>query len=140
MWETNYLLTVTNYRQTFWFSIVLYNVTTALIKLTFLCQYYRVLAVHQMKRVIWILGTFIMAWAISQICVVIFTCNPVSKFWQTDLPGTCIPNLPFWYINAAGNIVTDLAIFIMPLPVLNKLQLRRKQKYFLLGIFSLGFL
>lgn len=49
-------------------------------------------------------------------------------------------NLPFWYINAAGNIATDLAIFIMPLPALSKLQLGKKQKYMLLGIFSLGFL
>lgn len=45
-----------------------------------------------------------------------------------------------WYINAAGNIVTDLSIMIMPLPVLSKLQLARKQKFFLIGIFCLGFL
>lgn len=121
-------------------SIVLYNTTLALIKLTFIFQYYRLLAVHKMKKVIWIMGIIIMAWAISQILVVILSCNPVAKFWRADLPGSCIPNLPFWYINAAGNIATDLAIFIMPLPVLNKLQLRRKQKYFLIAIFSLGFL
>ncbi|KAJ4393158.1 hypothetical protein N0V93_002365 [Gnomoniopsis smithogilvyi] len=128
-----------SYLRNFWLSIVLYNLTLAMVKLTFLFQYYRVLAVHQMKRVIWVGGTIIMLWAISQLLVVIFNCTPVQKFWETDLDGTCIPNLPFWYINAAGNIVTDLAIFIMPLPVLNRLQLRKKQKYFLLGIFSLGF-
>lgn len=126
--------------QNFWLSIVLYNLTLAVIKLTFLFQYYRVLAIHQMKRVIWVGGTIIMLWAVSQLLVVIFTCSPVQKFWETSLVGTCLPNLPFWYINAAGNILTDLAIFVMPLPVLNRLQLRKKQKYFLLGIFSLGFL
>lgn len=119
---------------------MLYNLTLTFIKLTFLFQYHRVLSVHKMKRVIWILGTVIMLWAISQLLVVIFTCAPVDKFWDTDKPGYCMPNLPFWYINAAGNIATDLAIFIMPLPVLHKLQLRKKQKYFLIGIFSLGFL
>lgn len=111
-----------------------------MIKLTFLFQYYRVLSIHKMKRVIFTLGTIIMLWAISQLLVVIFNCSPVQKFWETDLAGTCVPNLPFWYINAAGNIASDLAIFIMPLPVLNRLQLRKKQKYFLIGIFSLGFL
>lgn len=126
--------------QNFWLSIVLYNLTLAVIKLTFLIQYYRVLAIHQMKRVIWVGGTIIMLWAVSQLLVVIFSCSPVQKFWETNLVGTCVPNLPFWYINAAGNILTDLAIFVMPLPVLNRLQLRKKQKYFLLGIFSLGFL
>lgn len=126
--------------QNFWVSIALYNLTLALVKLTFLFQYYRVLSVHKMKRVIFILGTIIMLWAVSQLLVTVFTCSPVQKFWQTDLPGTCVPNLPFWYLNAAGNIVSDLAIFIMPLPVLNRLQLRKKQKYFLMAIFSLGFL
>lgn len=126
--------------QSFWLSIVFYNLTLATIKLTFLFQYYRVLSIHKMKRVIWALGTVIMLWAVSQLLVVIFSCSPVDKFWNTDVEGHCMSNLPFWYINAAGNIVTDLAIFIMPLPVLNKLQLRKKQKYFLIGIFSLGFL
>lgn len=98
------------------------------------------LSVHKMKRVIWTLGTIIMMWAVSQLLVVIFSCTPVDKFWNTSVEGTCMPNLPFWYINAAGNIATDLAIFIMPLPVLSRLQLRKKQKYLLMGIFSLGFL
>lgn len=45
-----------------------------------------------------------------------------------------------WYINAAGNIVTDISIMIMPLPILSKLQMPSKQKYFLIAIFSLGIL
>lgn len=111
-----------------------------MIKLTFLIQYYRVLGVYKMKRVIWITGAIIVMWAFSQVLVVVFSCNPVQKFWQTELGGQCMPNLPFWYINAAGNIATDLAILGMPLPVLAKLKLRQQQKYILLGIFSLGFL
>lgn len=111
-----------------------------MIKLTFLIQYYRVLGVYKMKKVIWYTGVVIMMWAFSQLLVVIFSCTPVQKFWETELEGQCLPNLPFWYINAAGNIATDLAILGMPLPVLAKLKLRRQQKYILLGIFCLGFL
>lgn len=126
--------------QLFWASIVFYNICLTLIKLTFLFQYERVLSVHKMKMVIRALGTIIMLWALSQVFITVFICFPVAKFWQRDLPGSCMSNVPFWYINAAGNIVTDLAIFIMPLPVLSKLQLHKKQKYFVMGIFSLGFL
>ncbi|KAI3399786.1 hypothetical protein diail_5582 [Diaporthe ilicicola] len=127
------------YLRSFWVSIVMYGATLMMIKLTFLIQYYRVLGVYKMKRVIWMLGVVIMMWAISQLLTVIFTCTPVQKFWETELEGKCMPNLPFWYINAAGNIATDLAILGMPLPVLAKLKLRRQQKYILLGIFCLGF-
>lgn len=126
--------------QNFWASIVVYNISLAGIKLTFLLQYNRVLAAHKMQKVMWILGALIMTWAIAQIFLAIFPCMPAQKFWDTDIPGKCRPDQPFWYINAAGNIVTDLVILALPLPVLSALQLRKKQKYFLLGIFSLGFL
>ncbi|EAQ93100.1 hypothetical protein CHGG_01335 [Chaetomium globosum CBS 148.51] len=49
------------------------------------------------------------------------------------------PAYPFWYINAAGNIITDIVIFVLPLPALCRLNLRRGQKLALLGVFSLGF-
>lgn len=126
--------------QIFWATILFYNVSLAMIKLTFLLQYNRVLAAHKMQKVIWVLGTLIMLWAVSQIFVAMFACFPIQKFWDHTLDGSCMPNQPFWYINAGGNIMTDAAIFIMPLPVLGALQLRKKQKYFLVGIFSLGFL
>lgn len=118
----------------------MYNLSLALIKLTFLLQYLRLLSVHKMKKIIWGLGSIIMMWATSQVIVAVFSCTPIQKFWQPELEGYCMSNQPFWYINAGGNIMTDLAILIMPLPVLKNLQLHKKQKYFLLGIFSLGFL
>ncbi len=36
------------------------------------------------------------------------------------------------------NIVTDFAIIILPMPVVRTLQLARKQKYALIGIFAVG--
>ena len=92
-----------------------------------------------MRQIIVGAFVFVALWAISQLLVTIFTCWPIKKFWQQDTPGVCIPNLPFWYINAAGNIVTDVIIFVVPLPALGGLNLRKAQKIMLLGIFSLGF-
>lgn len=126
--------------QTFYISIVLYNASLTATKITFLLQYWRILNTAQMRRVIMIAGVFVALWSISQLLVVIFTCTPIEKFWLADqVPGTCIPNLPFWYINAAGNIVTDVTVFIVPLPALARLKLRRNQKIALLGVFCLGF-
>lgn len=118
---------------------MLYNGSLTATKLTFLLQYYRILGSGRTRKVI--IGAFIIValWSISQLLVVIFTCTPVHKFWLPDTPGTCIPNLPFWYANAAGNIVTDIIIFVLPLPPLSRLKLRRGQKYGLIAVFSLGF-
>lgn len=92
-----------------------------------------------MQKIIIIASVFIGCWALSQLLIVIFDCTPIPKFWDQSLPGTCVPNLPFWYINAAGNIITDVTIFILPLPVLRSLNLQKSQRVLLLGIFSLGF-
>ncbi|OIW28146.1 hypothetical protein CONLIGDRAFT_716508 [Coniochaeta ligniaria NRRL 30616] len=130
---------IPKYFKTFYVSIVLYNASLTAVKFTFLAQYYRVFRVKKMQKIIMVAGVFIGCWALSQLLIVIFTCNPVSKFWDSSVSGTCIPNLPFWYINAAGNIVTDVTIFILPLPVLRHLNLQRQQKILLIGIFSIGF-
>jgi len=92
-----------------------------------------------MRKAVIVAFVIVGLWSVSQLLVVIFTCSPIEKFWNSDLPGTCIPNLPFWYINAAGNIVTDVIVFILPLPSLSRLNLRKGQKLGLIGVFSLGF-
>lgn len=125
--------------QGFYVSIVLYNASLTFIKATFLLQYYRILGTGKMRRIITYASVFVGLWAISQLLVATFNCSPIPKFWLSDLPGTCIPNLPFWHINAAGNIITDVIIFVLPLPALGRLNLRRGQKYALIGVFCLGF-
>ncbi|KAL2132608.1 hypothetical protein VTI74DRAFT_3598 [Chaetomium olivicolor] len=127
------------YFRTFYISIVLYNGSLTATKLTFLLQYYRILGTGQMRMIIIAAFVLVAMWSISQLLVVIFTCTPIHKFWLPETPGTCIPNLPFWYANAAGNIVTDVIVFVLPLPALTRLNLRRGQKLGLIGVFCLGF-
>ncbi|OHF03866.1 hypothetical protein CORC01_00728 [Colletotrichum orchidophilum] len=127
------------YNMTFYVTIVFYNAALSGIKMTFLFQYYRVLAVQKMKKVFLAAMVIVGAWSISQILVEIFICTPIAAGWDKSIKGSCIPNYPQWYINAAGNIITDIIVFVLPLPVINRLNLARGQKYVLLGIFCLGF-
>ncbi|KAM0553265.1 hypothetical protein ACHAPJ_007555 [Fusarium lateritium] len=124
----------------FYFSIVFYNIALAAIKLTLLFQYFRAMTAHKLKKVYIAALVVVGAWSISQIFVYAFACRPIALFWDKSLEGSCIPNNPSWYINAAGNILTDLLILVLPLPIIRKLQLGRRQKYILMSIFCLGFL
>ncbi|KAI0482946.1 hypothetical protein GGR56DRAFT_686095 [Xylariaceae sp. FL0804] len=128
-----------NYLQNFYISIALYNTGLMVVKLTFLAQYYRVLAIQKMRTILLVAMAIIGSWSLSQVLVGIFICTPIAGFWNPSLHATCIPNLPQWYINSAGNIATDIAIFIIPLPVLGHLNLPKAQRLVLIGIFSLGF-
>ncbi|KAH8656277.1 hypothetical protein BGZ61DRAFT_466937 [Ilyonectria robusta] len=126
------------YLKIFYISVVFYNVAMGAIKTTFLLQYYRVFARPMVRNVIIGAGVVIGGWSTSQIFLAIFACTPVSAFWTGE--GTCIDNLPAWYVNATGNIITDLIVLILPLPVIKNLNLASRQKIILLGVFCLGFL
>ncbi|KAL1844940.1 hypothetical protein VTK73DRAFT_1478 [Phialemonium thermophilum] len=127
--------------------------------MTFLLQYYRVFAVQKLRSLFLLAILLVGGWSLSQVLVAIFTCHPISAYWDrggggsdthpqggparaptTAAAPSCIPDLPQWYVNAAGNILTDVAIFVLPLPILGRLNLPRTQRLVLIGVFSLGFL
>ena len=128
------------WHQDFYLSICFYCAALLFIKLAFLFGYYRVLAVQHMRIVYIVAIVVVGGWALSQTLVGIFICSPIRGFWDSTIPSKCIPNIPQWYINAGGNIATDVAVFCLPLPAIWKLQLKKQQKILLISIFCLGFL
>ena len=69
----------------------------------------------------------------------VLACTPVSSFWnRNNRQGHCINLMAFWFTNASFNIVSDIAIWTLPMPVLKSLQLPRRQKYSLILVFALG--
>src|SRR5690349_17485815 len=118
----------------------MYCAALLFLKLTFLFQYYRVLAVQQMRKVYIASIIIVGGWALSQVLVGIFMCIPISGFLDSTIDATCVPTTTQWYVNAAGNIITDLVVFALPLPAIWKLNLPKPSKIVLLFIFSLGFL
>ena len=109
-------------------------------KMTFLLQYYRILAVQRMRTIYIIAIIVVGAWAFAQVLIMLLICRPIQGLWDKSVPADCMPNTPQIYVNAGGNIITDIAIFLLPIPALRQLNLKRPQKIMLIGIFSLGFL
>lgn len=84
--------------------------------------------------------TGISAWSIALVFISIFNCIPIEGFWKKTTPAQCIPNLPLWYVNAGGNIITDVIIFALPIPIVWKLKMPGAQRLSLIAVFGLGFL
>ncbi|KAK0385137.1 hypothetical protein NLU13_7615 [Sarocladium strictum] len=128
------------YLRTFYVSIVFYNAALFGIKMTFLLQYWRIIAIQRMKKVFYVAMFIVLGASLSQVPVQIFTCTPIAGFWDKSITDArCIDNQVQWFSNAGINILTDVIVFVLPLPVIGKLNLARGQKYSLLGIFCLGF-
>ncbi|CZR57597.1 uncharacterized protein PAC_07486 [Phialocephala subalpina] len=73
-------------------------------------------------------------------CFPVLVCVPAAHWWDSaHASGICIPEKPLWFANASLNIVTDVGIILLPMPVISTLVLPRKKKFGLYFIFALGF-
>lgn len=130
----------TPYMKAFYASIVVYNVATCVVKMSILLQYRRIFTGVVMQKLTLAVLLFEGAWAVTLSVLLPLVCNPVASFWDPESPGKCLNQLAIWYVMASINLVSDFVIFSMPLPVIKKLQLPKKQKILLMGVFCLGFL
>lgn len=66
-----------------------------------------------------------------------FSCRPIQAFWG-DSEGTCIDLVAFTYFNNITNLVTDLWIFALPIPLILGLHTSRDKRIGLCFLFSVG--
>ena len=74
---------------------------------------------------------------ISVILAQLLPCRPVRKYWAPLTPGTCIDTNPLYLANSIINTTIDLVVLVLPIPMIVKLQVNRRTKLVLAGIFSL---
>ncbi|KAL8690594.1 MAG: hypothetical protein Q9218_003998 [Villophora microphyllina] len=68
-----------------------------------------------------------------------FQCTPVAFFWDPTIPGGhCINFSAFARFTSTLNIVTDVLILAMPIPIVWSLHLEKSKKIGVCGLFLLG--
>lgn len=70
----------------------------------------------------------------------ILGCIPVDKTWTISTPGTCIDRISFFRWNGICNLLLDLLILYVPIPIIWRLELPLRQKWEMTGTFALGLL
>ncbi|KAL2830779.1 hypothetical protein BDW59DRAFT_14043 [Aspergillus cavernicola] len=121
-----------------WVAIPMYNTSLAFTKISILFQYLRIFPSYRFRRICYlVMGVVILysAWAIVSGFV---NCVPVAKFWDREISGTCLSFEAVWFFNASMNIATDLALLVLPMPLISQLHLPRMQKFALIAVFALG--
>ena len=70
----------------------------------------------------------------------VFQCRPMSAVFDfVPPPGSQCTDMPTFYLSSAPvNIITDLIILLLPMPVLRNMRLPRKQKWLLYITFGFG--
>ncbi|KAK5656011.1 hypothetical protein OQA88_5149 [Cercophora sp. LCS_1] len=122
-----------------YFKIIVYNTCTNLIKVSFLLQFRRLFIGEKTQRVCNYGLIFIGIWTVVQILILSLSCLPLTAI-VPSMKDRCLPVDPTWFLSSAMNIVTDFAIFLIPIPSLISLRTsNRRQKALLLLVFGLGF-
>ncbi|KAF2127055.1 MFS monosaccharide transporter-like protein [Dothidotthia symphoricarpi CBS 119687] len=70
----------------------------------------------------------------------VFQCSPASAAWQSPIPASskCTNIVTVYLSSAPLNIITDMAIIFLPMPILTSMRLPKKQKIILVVTFGVG--
>ncbi|EEH23269.2 hypothetical protein PABG_05480 [Paracoccidioides brasiliensis Pb03] len=125
-----------------WFYVaqVFYKIVITLTKMSILFLYLRIFYIEAYFR--WActaLNVFIAACGTAFVLATIWQCHPMAAFWDKSIPAfRCADNHAFWLSYSVINIITDILILILPLQEVLRLQLRCRDKFALVLVFSLG--
>ena len=77
-------------------------------------------------------------WSIATILVGYLICSPLSELWTKSSEGHCGHTTAAYVSLGVLDMVLDIAVFSLPIPMLYKLQVPRRTKVALVATFGLG--
>ena len=117
---------------------IVYNPAVVAIKSSILLLYRRLFPGRHFHIILWCVGGFVLSYSIAQCLVEVFECSPVNSLWNPQVKGECIDLSSELIASSVLNVVTDVFLLVLPLPILWRLQISMKRKLELIGIFLLG--
>ncbi|KAH7249541.1 hypothetical protein B0J15DRAFT_58510 [Fusarium solani] len=124
--------------QIFYATQILYILIQVSAKASLLAFYSRVFTSRTFRIAVWSAATFLIGHGLIFLGLVIFQCTPIASVWNRNLESKCLNLTAIGYAGAVFSIVEDIAILILPIPELLKLQLGGRKKAALLFMFSIG--
>ncbi|KAI9833957.1 MAG: hypothetical protein M1826_005862 [Phylliscum demangeonii] len=120
--------------------VVLYSSCVMLVKISILLLYRTLFVTPSFRATVLMVGGYVTVLGVVSTTVTLFKCRRISDGWKIVGLGECINDVTFFRSTGALNLLADLVILLLPLPVVWRLQLVRKQKLALTAIFALGIL
>lgn len=92
-------------------------------KLAILCLYLRIFQVKPYRFATFVIGGILIATWIASWSVAFAMCTPYSFQWNKSIEGgTCLNEFSFYIWMGIPSIATDLAMIILPMPIIWRLQ------------------
>jgi hypothetical protein len=118
--------------------MLLWTAGTTLVRISILLFYWRVFTLPAFRTALIVAGAVVSSAGIAIMLVFAFQCSPPELFWDPRTGGTCINQLPFYLSGGSINLLEDLMVLVLPMPVLWRLKATFSKKLALSFIFALG--
>ncbi|KAF1932178.1 uncharacterized protein M421DRAFT_416909 [Didymella exigua CBS 183.55] len=114
--------------------------TIWLVKACLLIMYFRMTAILPQRKLVVATSVYVaVAFVIMEILYFAVWCRPFNQYWAVPTSSTQCSAATYHLItNAVFNISSDLIILSIPMPLLFKVRLPRKNKLALIGVFMIG--
>ncbi|KAF7550135.1 hypothetical protein G7Z17_g5908 [Cylindrodendrum hubeiense] len=116
----------------------LYGLAMCTSKWSILWMLKRVFAVRMFWICTWIIIVVQAAWMIMTLLIGLLICRPIQKNWDPTAVGTCGDQIAGYTAVSIVNVIVDVAMCLLPLPVIWGLQVKKPYKMALFGIFGIG--
>ncbi|KAL9601880.1 MAG: hypothetical protein Q9219_002233 [cf. Caloplaca sp. 3 TL-2023] len=121
-----------------WTIQIIFASAISVTRLSLLVFYHRIFPVKRFTIVAAITGCIMIAWWISFIFAIIFSCYPVASYWDKSIVGHCLNEHTLSWGVTGTELATNIIMLVLPIPWLWNLRLAWTKKLALIGIFTLG--
>lgn len=117
----------------------IFPILMALIKISIVLLYLGIFPSKGFQTAAWAVVSFITVSGFAMELFAIFTCSPVEYTWNKDIrPGYCIAETYPSGMGAIVGVFQDVAVVILPAVQVRRLQMKKRQKTLVMGLFCLG--
>ena len=118
---------------------ITYTATVAFAKLTLCLFYRRINPAKTFQAGVWTLLVVCVGSSVGFFFVLLFRCRPMAAAWNPLVPNAdCLPSPVIGVITAVVGVVTDVLLFVVPMPTVMRLNMPIRQKLGLAGLFAVG--
>jgi hypothetical protein len=134
---------VLTFQQIYFIDEVLYITIVSMTKMSILFFYLRIFPEVYFRRLVFIVMAATIGYMLAFILVSVFQCQPVSyawTYWDGEHEGVCNNVNAQGWAAAGGQIALDVAVLVMPLGLISRLNLHWKKKLQISIMLSVGIL
>ncbi|EAS32618.3 uncharacterized protein CIMG_03642 [Coccidioides immitis RS] len=122
-----------------WFSQLNSIIIMTLVKLSILVSYLRIsVATKFFRRATWVMITMIVLWGLALTLSLFFVCVPLRFYWHNRPDKHCVKDSARVISGSITNVITDILVFVLPIPTLCKLRLPTRERVILAILMNLG--